>query len=51
MLKKLKRSKMKLKVKLFADGAEKDGMVEMYNNPLISGSTPASAILPAKTET
>ena len=39
MLKKLKRSKMKLKVKLFADGAEKAGMVEMYNNPLISGFT------------
>jgi len=30
---------MKLKVKLFADGAEKNGMVEMYNNPLISGFT------------
>ena len=30
---------MKLKVKLFADGAEKAGMVEMYNNPLISGFT------------
>ena len=30
---------MNLKVKLFADGAEKAGMVEMYNNPLISGFT------------
>ena len=28
---------MELKVKLFADGAEKLGMLEMYNNPLISG--------------
>ena len=27
-----------LKVKLFADGAEKLGMLEMYNNPLISGT-------------
>lgn len=30
---------MNLKVKLFADGAEKAGMLEMYNNPLISGFT------------
>ena len=30
---------MKLKVKLFADGAEKAGMLEMYQNPLISGFT------------
>ena len=30
---------MKLKVKLFADGAEKQGMIDMYNNPLISGFT------------
>ncbi len=30
---------MELKVKLFADGAEKLGMLEMYNNPLISGFT------------
>lgn len=28
-----------LKVKLFADGAEKAGMLEMYKNPLISGFT------------
>ena len=30
---------MKLKVKLFADGAEKSGMLDMYRNPLISGFT------------
>lgn len=30
---------MNLKVKLFADGAEKSGMIEMYNNPLVSGFT------------
>ena len=30
---------MELKVKLFADGADKDGMLEMYANPLISGFT------------
>ena len=30
---------MKLKVKLFADGADKEDMLEMYNNPLISGFT------------
>ncbi len=30
---------MDLKVKLFADGAEKAGMIEMYNNPRISGFT------------
>ena len=30
---------MKLKVKLFADGADKKGMLEMYDNPLISGFT------------
>jgi len=28
-----------LKVKLFADGADKDGMLEMYQNPLMSGFT------------
>jgi transaldolase len=28
-----------LKVKLFADGAEKSGMLEMYKNPIISGFT------------
>ena len=30
---------MNLRVKLFADGAEKHGMIEMYNNPLIAGFT------------
>ena len=30
---------MKLNVKLFADGADKAGMLEMYANPLISGFT------------
>ncbi len=30
---------MNLKVKLFADGAEKAGMLEMYKNPMISGFT------------
>jgi len=30
---------MNLNVKLFADGAEKKGIIEMYNNPLISGFT------------
>jgi transaldolase len=30
---------MELRVKLFADGAEKSGMLEIYNNPLISGFT------------
>jgi transaldolase len=28
-----------LKTKIFADGAEKAGIIEMYNNPLISGFT------------
>ncbi len=30
---------MNLKVKLFADGAEKSGMIEMAKNPIISGLT------------
>jgi transaldolase len=30
---------MKLNVKLFSDGADKKGMLEMYANPLISGFT------------
>ena len=30
---------MELKVKIFADGADKDGMLEMYENSLISGFT------------
>ena len=28
-----------LKIKIFADGADKKGMLEMYDNPLISGFT------------
>ena len=30
---------MNLNVKLFADGADKNGMLEMYKNPSISGFT------------
>ena len=30
---------MNMNVKLFADGADKAGMLEMYNNPTISGFT------------
>jgi transaldolase len=30
---------MKLNVKIFADGADKNGMLEMYGNPLIAGFT------------
>ena len=30
---------MKFSVKIFADGADKNGMLEMYHNPLISGFT------------
>lgn len=29
----------RLKIKIFADGAEKSSMLEMYNNPIISGLT------------
>ena len=29
----------RFKVKIFADGAEKKGMLEMYENPIISGLT------------
>ena len=28
-----------LRIKLFADGAERAGMLEMYRNPLIKGFT------------
>ena len=38
---------MKLKVKLFADGADKDGMLEMYNNPIISGFTTNPTLMKA----
>ena len=30
---------MELKIKLFSDGADKKGMLEMYSNTLISGFT------------
>jgi transaldolase len=33
------KSVNELKIKLFADGADKQGMLEMYKNPLISGFT------------
>jgi transaldolase len=33
------KSISELKVKIFADGADKDGMLEMYRNPLIKGFT------------
>jgi transaldolase len=33
------RSLDSLKVKIFADGSDKDGMIEMYNKPLIKGLT------------
>ena len=35
----LMKSVSDLKIKLFADGAEKTGMLEMYQNPLIKGFT------------
>ena len=38
---------MELKVKLFADGADKDGMLEMYNNPIISGFTTNPTLMKA----
>ena len=28
-----------LKIKIFADGADKDGMLKLYRNPLIKGLT------------
>ena len=33
------KNSSELKVKIFADGADKAGMIEMYNNPLIKGLT------------
>ena len=33
------KNSSELKVKIFADGADKAGMLEMYNNPLIQGLT------------
>ena len=38
---------MKLNVKLFADGADKKGMLEMYGNPLISGFTTNPTLMKA----
>ena len=38
---------MKFKVKLFADGADKEGMLEMYSNPLISGFTTNPTLMKA----
>ena len=38
---------MELKVKLFADGADKEGMLEMYANPLISGFTTNPTLMKA----
>jgi len=38
---------MKLKLKLFADGADKKGMLEMYANPLISGFTTNPTLMKA----
>ncbi len=38
---------MKLNVKLFADGADKNGMIEMYKNPIISGFTTNPTLMKA----
>ena len=38
---------MELNVKLFADGADKDGMLEMYANPIISGFTTNPTLMKA----
>ena len=38
---------MNLNVKLFADGADKDGMLEMYANPSISGFTTNPTLMKA----
>ena len=38
---------MELSVKLFADGADKDGMLEMYANPIISGFTTNPTLMKA----
>jgi transaldolase len=35
----MEQLKTKLRVKIFADGAEKAGILEMYSNPLIAGFT------------
>ena len=36
-----------LKIKIFADGAHFDGMVEMYKNPLIKGFTTNPTLMKA----
>ena len=38
---------MNLQVKLFADGADKDGILEMYANPRISGVTTNPTLMKA----
>jgi len=38
---------MKLNEKLFADGADKNGMLEMYSNPLIAGFTTNPTLMKA----
>ena len=38
---------LELKTRLFADGADKEGMLEMYNNPLISGFTTNPTLMKA----
>ncbi len=49
IVKNLKEEKLKpitqLKVKIFADGADKAGMLEMYKNPLIKGFTTNPTLL------
>jgi transaldolase len=39
------KSISELKVKIFADGADKEGMLEMYRNPLIKGFTTNPTLL------
>jgi transaldolase len=39
------KSISELKIKIFADGADKDGMLEMYRNPLIRGFTTNPTLL------
>ena len=38
---------MELKVKLFADGADKEGMLGMYSNPLITSFTTNHTLMKA----
>jgi transaldolase len=39
------KSLSELKIKIFADGADKEGMLEMYRNPLIKGFTTNPTLL------